>query len=84
MKMLLNIPDADSLAKIARAATNKDIAFLFDKIRSANNEINKLLRTTKDDIDFRQLQGAGQIVDEIVELLDKSYEWLESLKKKEI
>lgn len=79
MKRFMTIPDQEQLTKIVRATTNKDVAFFFEKVKAANVSINASLRQANSEVEIYRLQGAGQVLDEIVEIIDKAEVWLRDL-----
>lgn len=73
-------PDDETILRLARLEHNNDAQFLLKLLKSSNEKLNKILRKTgKDDIQL--YQGAGQCLDEVIELFEKASECMQNIKK---
>jgi hypothetical protein len=81
MKRLINVPEREDIAKIARLEHNSDMSRLVEILKDANNNITKMLKESNVDSNIYRLQGAGQVLDEIIEIVEKAKAWVIDIKK---
>ena len=81
MKKLIHTDDPEEIAKLARLLTHSDGQCLLDILERTNAKVNSLWKNILDDNELHRLQGAGQVLDEVIEVMKKSEEWFENLKK---
>lgn len=73
-KRLPNPQDSEQAMAIARLRNHQDFKCLGDFLDHANEHIDKILRSRKDDAENHRDQGAGQVIDDLLELFDKAEE----------
>lgn len=79
MKRLEQIGDARQMQGIARLVSHDDFKYLKAFLHQSNQHINGRLRGRCDDSENHRDQGAGQAVDDLLELFDKADEWAEKM-----
>ena len=81
MKKLIHTDDPEEIAKLARLLTHSDGQCLLDILERTNAKVNSLWKNILDDNELHRLQGAGLVLDEVIEVMTKAEEWFENLKK---
>lgn len=80
MKKILDQVEKETIIRIARLGeSNNDGKALYDLLKKSNEKVNTFLRMSGKD-DFEKYQGAGQVLDEIIELFEKAPEILKNFK----
>lgn len=82
MKRILAKPDKDAIIRFYRLANYPDAKPLIDLLKEAQGSLNYSWKNVVQDSDIHRLQGAGQVIDEVIEMFEKAEDWLEELKKK--
>jgi len=79
MKRLHKIEDTRQMQGIARMVNHDDFKYVKAFLHQSNQHINGRLRSRTDDSENHRDQGAGQAVDDLLELFDKADEWAEKM-----
>jgi hypothetical protein len=82
MKKVIHIPDDKELiAKLARLGSLPEGQALLAILEDADKRINDLWKQAVDDIELHRLQGAGQVVSDLIKDIKDAKEWLENIKR---